>query len=138
MGSASACYFVNALGPDLKAPNNRVSACKCSTLLAGVLPNCEGLVLATGVLHGFPVSECGFDCQKMSSFAIIGVLLDGSACPCEPAAACWANGIFRENLGQGVRELTIKFRNVCVWTHDASNLRSVRSSGSCDGAAAHW
>ena len=59
-------------------------------------------------------------------FAVPGMLPDGSACPCEPAAACWANGIFRENLGQSVRELTIKFRNVRVRTYDASNLRSVR------------
>ena len=55
-------------------------------------------------------------------FAVPGMLLDGSACPCEPAAACWANGIFRENLGQSVRELTIKCRNVGVRTHDVLQL----------------
>ena len=40
------------------------------------------------------------------------MLLDGSACTCEAATACRANGIFRENLRQRVRELIVKCRYV--------------------------
>jgi len=41
----------------------------------------RGPVLATDVLHCFPIFECGFDCQKISGLAVVGVLLDGSASP---------------------------------------------------------
>jgi hypothetical protein len=71
----------------------------------------------TGVLYGFPLFECGFDGQKIFMLVIFGVLLDGSASPCESATSCWANGIFREHFRQRVRELMIKCRNVGVATH---------------------
>ena len=44
--------------------------------------------------------------------AVVGMLLDSCASPSEPATACRANGIFRENFGQRIRELVIKCRNV--------------------------
>src|SRR5262245_48266452 len=72
----------------------------------------RGPVLATDVSHCFPTFEFGFDCQKISGLAVVGVLLDGSASPCEPTTACRANGIFRENLRQCVCELAIECRNV--------------------------
>jgi len=62
----------------------------------------RGPALATDVLHCLPIFECGFDCQKISGLAVVGVLLDGSASPCESATACRADGIFRENLRQCV------------------------------------
>jgi len=62
--------------------------------------------------------ECGFDCQKMSMLAVVGLLHDGSASPCESATPCRANGIFRENLRQRIRELTIMCRNISVTSHD--------------------
>ena len=75
-------------------------------------------------------------------FAVPGMLLDGSACPCEPATACWANGIFRENLGQSLRELAIKFRNVGVRIYNLPPTwdpsADVRPFGSGDVAAARW
>ena len=48
---------------------------------------------------------------------IVGVLLDGSASPCELATSCWASGIFRENFRQRVRKLMIKCGNVAVASH---------------------
>src|SRR5215475_10856197 len=47
----------------------------------------RGPVLATDVLHCFPIFECGFDCQKISGLAVVGVLLDGSASPRELTTA---------------------------------------------------
>jgi hypothetical protein len=35
----------------------------------------RGPVLATDVLHCLPIFECGFDCQKISGLAVVGVLL---------------------------------------------------------------
>jgi hypothetical protein len=77
----------------------------------------------TGVLYSFPLFECGFDGQKIFMLVIVGVLLDGSASPCESATSCWASGIFRENLRQRVRELMIKCRNVGVATQCPSSNR---------------
>ena len=62
----------------------------------------------TDVLHGFPLFKCHFDRQKISMLAVIRVLLDRSARPCESATTCQTNGIFRENVSYGVRKLAIK------------------------------
>src|SRR5450759_4129368 len=56
-------------------------------------------------------------------FAVVGMFLDGSTSPSEPATACRANGIFRENFGQRIRELVIKCRNVGVVYHAINPLR---------------
>ena len=64
-----------------------------------------GQVLATDVLHGFPVFECGLDRQEICMFAVVRVLLDGSACPRKATTARQPNCIFSENLRQGAREL---------------------------------
>ena len=64
-----------------------------------------GSVRVTNILHDFPLFERGFDRKKISMFAVIWVFLDGSAGPCEAATAGRADGIFRDNLGQCVREL---------------------------------
>jgi|SRR5450830_92662 hypothetical protein len=74
-------------------------------------------VLTTGVLNGFPLFECSFDSQKIFMFAVIGMLFDGSASPSKSSTACQANGIFRENFGQRIRELMIKCRNVGAASH---------------------
>jgi hypothetical protein len=54
----------------------------------------------------------GFDRQKMSMLAVVGLLLDGSASPYETAPACRTNGIFCKIFGQGICELVIKCRNI--------------------------
>jgi len=55
-----------------------------------VLSQLRGPVLATDVLHGFPIFECGLHRQKICMFAILRVLLDGSACPRKAATTCRA------------------------------------------------
>ena len=50
-----------------------------------MLPRVRGPVGVTGILHGFPLFECGFDCQKISMLAVIGMLLDGNAASRETA-----------------------------------------------------
>src|SRR5450759_429578 len=74
-------------------------------------------VLTTGVLNGFPLFECGFDRQKIFMFAVVGMFLDGGASPSKSSTACRANGIFRKDLGQRIRELVIKCRNVGTANH---------------------
>src|ERR1700730_14306182 len=64
--------------------------------------------LATDILHGFPILECGLRRQEICMFAILRVLLDGSACPRKPAASCQTDSIFRKDLCQSIRELTNK------------------------------
>src|ERR1700720_4306103 len=80
-------------------------------------PNCEA---APSDRHFacFPILECGLHRQKICMFAISRVLLDGSACPRKPAAACQTNSVFRKDLCQSVRELTIKCRYVRLGTHN--------------------
>jgi hypothetical protein len=95
----------------------RVSAGKIVTLLA-IVAKLLGPVVATGVLHCFPIDECSFNRQKISRRAVVRVLLDSGASPCESAAACRSTGILSENLRQRVRELTIKCRNAGAATHD--------------------
>jgi hypothetical protein len=82
----------------------------------------RGSLLATDVLHDLPSLECGFDGQKISRFAIIGVLFHGSARPCESATPCNTKGIFSKNLCQRLRELTISCRDVGARTHDLSPI----------------
>jgi hypothetical protein len=77
----------------------------------------------TNILHGFPLFERGFDRKKISTLAVIWVLLDCSAGPCEAATGRRANGIFRKNISQCVRELAIKCRDVGAATHDLSPTR---------------
>ena len=69
-------------------------------------------VLTTRVLHRLPIFKCSLDCTKIPRLAIIGVLLDGGACPCKTAAASGTYGIFRENFRQSVGELAIDACNV--------------------------
>ena len=66
--------------------------------LSTILRAVGGLLWRTDVLHGFPLFKCHFDRQKISMLAVIGVLLDRSARPCESATTCQTNGIFRENV----------------------------------------
>jgi hypothetical protein len=73
-----------------------------------------GPVLATDVLHFFPILECGLHRQEVCVLTILRVLLDGSACPGEAATACRANSVFCEHFRQRVRELLAKCRNVGV------------------------
>ena len=47
-------------------------------LIRSVAPAARA-VLATGVLHGFPIVECRFDRQKISRLAVVGMLLDRRA-----------------------------------------------------------
>jgi hypothetical protein len=84
--------------------------------IAAVSPQLRGPILATDVLYGFPFLECCFDCQKIPSIAVVRVLLDSGASPCEPPTACRSNGSPRE-LPQRSRELTMKRRNVVAATH---------------------
>src|ERR1035441_2935906 len=74
-------------------------------------------LLTTGVLNGLPLFECSFDRQKIFMFAVGGMLLDGCASPSKSPTTCRANGIFREDLSQCVRELKIKCRNVGAANH---------------------
>src|ERR1019366_6032801 len=101
----------------------------------------RGPVLATGVLHGLPLFECGFDRQKIFMFAVVGMLLDGSASPSKSSTACRANGIFRENLSQCVRELKIKCRNVGPANHAITptpeNVRGAVRPFACGLATTH-
>src|SRR5271155_4096675 len=73
--------------------------------------------LATDVLHSSPIFKCSFDRQKICVLAVFRMLLDSSACPCKTATPRRANGIFRENLRQRIRELTAKCRNVGAGIH---------------------
>jgi len=50
-------------------------------------------------------------------FGVFGMFLGGSARPGKSPAACRANGVFRENLGQRIRELLIEDRNVGAAGH---------------------
>jgi len=45
-------------------------------------------------LHGFPIVERSIDRKKISSFAVIGMLLDRGARSCEAATPCWSNLVF--------------------------------------------
>src|SRR5207302_7431210 len=82
-----------------------------------VIPNCEA-GLPTDILHVFPILECGLHRQEICMFAILRVLLYCSACPREPAASCQTNSIFRKDLCQSIRELTIKCRYARLDTHN--------------------
>ena len=83
--------------------------------------------LTTGVLNGFPLFECDFDRQKIFMFAVVGMFLDGGASPSKSSTACRANGIFRKDLGQRIRELVIKCRNVGAASHVFFALPRVRT-----------
>ncbi len=50
-------------------------------------------------------------------FGVFGMFLGGSARPGKSPTACRANGVFRKNLGQGIRELLIEDRNVGAAGH---------------------
>jgi hypothetical protein len=72
------------------------------------------------------VGECSFDCQEVSGFAALGVILDYGVSSCETASPCRTDGIFREHLGQRIGEFEIKRRNISS-AHDPTPVQVARS-----------
>src|SRR4029077_8112802 len=91
-----------------------MTALFCIPCLAGLT---AWPVLTTGILNELPPRECSLDREKVFMFGVFGMFLGGSARPGQSPAACWANGVFRKNLGQCIRELLIEDRNVGAAGH---------------------
>jgi hypothetical protein len=67
--------------------------------------------------------------QEMRVFAVIRMFFDDCSCCCKPPAPCRANGIFRKNFGQCIRELVIESFNGGVGAHDpCSSLQPIEKN----------
>src|SRR4029078_16360 len=92
----------------------------CIPCLAGLTAR---PVLTTGILNQLPPRECCLDREKVFMLCVFWMFLGGSARPGKSPAARRANGVFRENLGQCIRELLIEDRNVGAAGHGFTPCR---------------